>query len=86
VEGVPAAPAERENIEVASPTIRAARRVGSLSDDDAQAAMRIGQDRNLAVHMYRQQLGIEIEQRLAGHSAVLRGWLDVLKEQAIGDT
>lgn len=47
--------AEREGVVVASPssTIRAARRLGWLSDEDAQAALGIGRDRNLAVHMYR---------------------------------
>jgi hypothetical protein len=46
---------EREDLEVASPNtaIRAARRLGWLSDEDAQAAMTVGRDRNLAVHMYR---------------------------------
>ena len=68
---------EREDTEVASPNtaIRAARRLGWLSDEDAQAATRIGQDRNLAVHMYRGKIGEEIEKRLAGHAALLRRWL-----------
>lgn len=72
---------EREQIEVASPsgTIRAARRLGWLSDADAEAAIKIGQDRNLAVHMYRGRIGEEIEGRLAGHAAVLRRWLEALK-------
>jgi hypothetical protein len=76
--------AEREDIEVASPitTIRAARRLGWLSDEDADAAMKIGRDRNLAVHMYRGQIGTEIEERLSSHAAVLRCWLDALREQA----
>ena len=75
---------ERESIEVGSlnATIRAARRVGWMSDEDARAATRIGQDRNLAVHMYRGQLGEEIEARLAGHAAVLRRWLAALRAQA----
>ena len=75
---------ERENIEVASPntSIRAARRLGWLSDEDAQAATRIGQDRNLAAHMYRGNIGEEIEQRLAGHAAVLRRWLAALQQRA----
>jgi hypothetical protein len=53
---------EREGIAVASPnaTIRAARRVGWLSDEDARAAFDIGTDRNLAVHMYRGEIGAEI--------------------------
>jgi hypothetical protein len=73
--------AKREDIEVASPnaTIRAARRLGWLSDEDARAAIRIGQDRNLAVHMYRGKIGEEIEERLAAHAAVLRRWLEALQ-------
>jgi uncharacterized protein YutE (UPF0331/DUF86 family) len=80
--------AEREGVEVGSPnvTIRAARRLGWLSDEDAEAAMRVARDRNLAVHMYRGQIGEEIADRLAGHAAVLRRWLDTLSEQAAGDT
>src|SRR5215472_3580240 len=46
---------EREGIEAGSPnaTIRAVRRLGWLSDEDAQAAIAVGRDRNLAVHIYR---------------------------------
>ena len=75
--------AERENVEVASPNgaIRATRRLGWLSDEDADAAMQIGRDRNLAVHMYRGQIGDEIRQRLAGHSGVLHRWLAALRQR-----
>jgi hypothetical protein len=78
--------AEREGIVVASPnaTIRAARRVGWLSDEDARAAFDIGTDRNLAVHMYRGEIGEEIEARLAAHAALLRRWVNALKARAIG--
>lgn len=74
---------EHEGIEVASPngTIRAARRLGWLSDEDAQAAIGIGRDRNLAVHMYRGKIGAEIAERLGAHAAVLRRWLDTLVER-----
>jgi hypothetical protein len=44
--------------------------------------MKIGRDCNLAVHMYRGQIGEEIEKRLAGHAAVLRRWLDALRDRA----
>jgi uncharacterized protein YutE (UPF0331/DUF86 family) len=73
--------AEREGVEVASPnaTIRAARRLGWLSDEDAQAAISVGHDRNLAVHMYRGEIGAEIAQRLAAHAALLRRWLNALQ-------
>jgi uncharacterized protein YutE (UPF0331/DUF86 family) len=76
--------AEREGVEVASPnsTIRAARRLGWLSDEDAQAAIRVGRDRNLAVHMYHGEIGAEIAQRLAAHAEVLRRWLGALQARA----
>jgi uncharacterized protein YutE (UPF0331/DUF86 family) len=76
--------AEREGVEVASPnaTIRAARRLGWLSDEDAQAAIRLGRDRNLAVHMYRGEIGAEIAQRLASHAALLRRWLEAIHQAA----
>jgi hypothetical protein len=76
--------AESEGINVGSPnaTIRAARRVGWLSDEDARAAFDIGSDRNLAVHMYRGQIGEEIEERLAPHAALLRRWLAALQARA----
>ena len=76
--------AEREDTEVASPntSIRTARRLGWLSDEDAEAAMKIGRDRNLAVHMYRGQIGADIDERLSGHAAVLRRWLEALQKRA----
>jgi hypothetical protein len=76
--------AESEGTEVASAntTIRAARRLGWLSDEDANAAMMIGLDRNLAVHMHRGRIGAEINERLAGHAALLRRWLEALQKRA----
>lgn len=76
--------AGREGVEVASPnaTIRAAWRLGWLSDEDAQAAINVGRDCNLAVHMYRGQIGAEIGQRLAAHAGVLRRWLAALQARA----
>ena len=76
--------AEREDIEVASPntTIRAARRLGWLSDEDAKAAMKINRDRNLVVHMYRGRIGAEIDERLGAHAGLLRRWLGALRRLA----
>ncbi len=73
--------AEREDIEVAfaNTTIRAARRLGWLSDEDAEAAMKISRDRNLAVHMYRGRIGADIDERLGAHAALLRRWLGPLR-------
>jgi len=79
---------DREDTEVASPNtaIRAARRLGWLSNADAEAAIKIGRDRNLAVHMYRGQIGEEIAERLVDHAAVLRRWLDALQKRAADGT
>ena len=79
--------ADKEDIEVASPNtaIRAARRLGWLSDADAEAAMKTGRDRNLAVHMYRGEIGAEIGERLAGHAAVLRRWIEALQKRAAAE-
>ena len=80
--------AARENVSAASPnaTIRAARNLGWLSDEDARAAIKLGEQRNLAVHMYHDEIGGEIERQLPAHAALLRRWLDALKERASGDT
>jgi hypothetical protein len=72
-----------ENISAASPnaTIRAARNLEWLSDEDARAAIKLGEERNLAVHMYRDQVGQQIEQHLAAHAALLHRWLDGLRKR-----
>jgi prephenate dehydratase len=78
---------EREGIEVASPnsTIRAARRLGWLSDEDAEAAIQARCDRDLAFQMYRAGIGDEIAERLAGHAALLRRWLEALQRRATAE-
>jgi len=70
-----------ENVSAASPnaTIRAARNLGWLSDEDARAAIKLGEERNLAVDMYRDEVGERIAQHLAAHAALLRRWLDALR-------
>src|SRR5437879_376692 len=73
-----------ESVSAASPnaTIRAARALGWLSDEDARAAIKLGEERNLAVHMYRNEVGQQIEQHLAAHAALLRRWLEALEARA----
>lgn len=77
--------AYREGVEADTPNaaIRAARRLGWLSNEDAEAAMAAGRDRNLAFQMYRPDIGEQIAQRLADHDEVLRHWLEVLKSANI---
>lgn len=73
-----------ENVSAASPnaTIRAARALGWLSDEDAEAAIKLGEERNLAVQMYRDQVGQQIERHFAAHAALLRRWLEALQKRA----
>ena len=73
-----------ENVSAGSPnaTIRAARSLGWLSDEDARAGIKLGEERNLAVHMYRDQVGEQIEQHLAAHAALLHRWLEALRQRA----
>jgi hypothetical protein len=75
---------DREGIAVGSPkaTVRAARRVGLLGDEDAEDALRIAEDRNLTVHMYKEDVGEAIAARLATHAEVLRRWLAALQRRA----
>jgi hypothetical protein len=70
-----------ENVSAASPnaTVRAARALVWLSDDDAEAAIKLGEERDLAVHMYRDQVGQRIEEHLAAHAALLGRWLAALR-------
>src|SRR5689334_20772757 len=79
--------AERENIDVASPNakIRAAWRLGWLVDEEAQSAMRIGRDRNLAAHMYRGEIGAGIAERLKAHAELLHRWLEELRRRSAAD-
>ena len=73
-----------ENVSAGSPNaaIRAARNLGWLSDEDARAAIKLGEERNLAVHMYRDEIGEQMEQHLASNAALLHRWLDALFRRA----
>ncbi len=78
---------QKEGIAVGSPkaTIRGSRRARLLSDDDAENAIRIADDRNLTVHMYKEDLGEAIAGRLVAHAAVLRRWLEALRRRAAAE-
>lgn len=73
--------AEREGTDAGSPKqcIRACRRVGLLADDEAEAALRMADDRNLVVHLYREALARAIFARLPEHAALLRALLGALR-------
>lgn len=68
---------EREGLEVGSPkqAVRASRQVGLLTDDEAEAALRMADDRNLVVHVYREAVARALDTRLRRHSETLAVWL-----------
>ena len=76
--------AAMENVSAVSPnaTIRAARALAWPSDEDAEAAIKLGEERNLAVDMYRDQVGQQMGAHLAAHAALLRRWLAALRQRA----
>ena len=78
---------ERERIAIGSPgaAIRASRQVAWLSDEDAEAVLKIAQERNLTVHMYRQAIGEAVASHLPNHAAVLRRLLEALQRRATAE-
>jgi nucleotidyltransferase substrate binding protein (TIGR01987 family) len=68
---------EREGLEVGSPkqSVRASRQVGLLTDEQAECALRMTDDRNLVVHLYREAVARDLETRLHLHAATLAAWL-----------
>ena len=71
---------EQEGIEVGSPkqSIRASRRVGLLTDEQAESALRMTDDRNLVVHVYREAVARALEGPLPLHATTLAAWLGAL--------
>src|SRR5262245_41524102 len=71
---------EREGIDAGSPkqTVRASRRAGLLTDEQAESALKMVDDRNLVAHVYRQAVAQDLEVRLPLHAATLGAWLRAL--------
>jgi nucleotidyltransferase substrate binding protein (TIGR01987 family) len=69
-----------EGLDVGSPKqcVRACRQVGLLTDDQAQAALRMTDDRNLIVHLYRESIARELDGRLRLHASILDAWLTAM--------
>lgn len=74
---------EREGLDVGSPkqAIRSSRRVGILADAQAELALRMTDDRNLVVHVYRDAVARDLEQRLGAHATLLAAWLDSMSAE-----
>lgn len=59
--------------------IRASRVAGWLDDRQTEAALKMTNDRNLAVHTYKEDLAVEIFERLDGHAKLLAAWLAAMR-------
>jgi uncharacterized protein YutE (UPF0331/DUF86 family) len=55
--------------------IRASRRAELLTDEEAEEAIRITDDRNQTVHMYHEELGEALAERLPRYTELLHRWL-----------
>jgi nucleotidyltransferase substrate binding protein (TIGR01987 family) len=74
---------EREALEFSSPRmcVRACLQVGILSAEDGDRAMRLLEDRNLVVHVYKEALASELLERIPRHAEVLERWVNALRER-----
>lgn len=72
---------EHEGLAPASPkgVIRASFQSGLLLEEDARAALRTVEDRNLTVHTYNESLAEAIYTRLPGHVTVMEHWLGAME-------
>ena len=73
--------AQHEGVDAGSPKgcIRASRGAGLLTEEEAEDALRMADDRNLVVHIYKEGLAQEISARLRRHAEVLDVWLGAMK-------
>ena len=74
--------AVREGIDSASPkgVIRACRETGLFSEDDAELALTMTDDRNLTVHTYNEPLAIVIHERLRRYYPLMVRWLAAMQD------
>jgi len=72
---------EREGLDVGSPkqAIRASRRIGLLTDEQAEAALGMADDRYLVVHLYRETVARDLDSRLHAHAVTLAVWVAAMR-------
>ena len=72
-----------EGVELATPKacMRGARDAKLLADDQAEAALAMVNDRNLSVHIYKEELAKEIMGRLPQHLATMKSLLRAMTER-----
>jgi nucleotidyltransferase substrate binding protein (TIGR01987 family) len=60
----------------ANSAIRSCRDAGLLAEEEAETALRMLRDRNLAVHMYQEKLAAGLYPKLLSYAGALELWLD----------
>ncbi len=72
---------DREGLEAASPkkVIRTLRQVGLFSDEEAELALKMADDRNLTVHTYDEKMAIALSERIIAYEKLLADWLDRMR-------
>ena len=73
---------DREGLEAASPkkVIRLLREVGLFSDEEAEQALQMADDRNITAHTYDEKMAVDLAKRIVEHEKLLSEWLGRMKE------
>lgn len=73
---------DREGLEAASPkkVIRLLREVGLFSDEEAEQALQMADDRNLTAHTYDEKMAVYLAKRIVEHEKLLSEWLGRMKD------
>ncbi len=70
-----------EHLTSASPKamVRESQIAGFLTEEQAEAAMRMMNDRNLTVHTYDEEKANELFSRLPAHAALIESWISAMQ-------
>ena len=73
---------DREGLEAASPkkVIRLLREVGLFSDEEAEQALQMADDRNITAYTYDEKMAVDLAKRIVEHEKLLSEWLGRMKE------
>jgi len=73
---------DREGLEAASPkkVIRLLREVGLFSDEEAEQALQMADDRNITAYTYDEKMAVDLAKRIVEHEKLLSEWLGRMKD------
>ncbi|WP_434619531.1 nucleotidyltransferase substrate binding protein [Azospirillum sp. B2RO_4] len=71
--------AERLNSASPKAMVRESQIAGLLSEEQAEVAMRMMNDRNLTVHTYAEEKAEELFSRLPAHAALIESWISAMQ-------